>query len=64
MLSQNLMKINAELATGLSNQLLINPYKTKLDIFGSRVMISKTMKDRLFPTIMILATAKDEFFYT
>lgn len=47
MLSQNLMKINAELVTGLSNQLLINPYKTKLDIFGSRVMISKTMKDSL-----------------
>lgn len=56
MLSQNLMKINAELVTGLSNQLLINPYKTKL----------YDLKDneRLFPTIMILATAKDEFFYT
>lgn len=49
MLSQNLMKINAELVTGLSNQLLINPYKTKLDIFGSRVMISKTMKDYSLP---------------
>lgn len=63
MLSQNLMKINAELVTGLSNQLLINPYKTKLDIFGSRVKRDLKDNDR-FPTIMILATAKDEFFYT